>query len=91
MIKLAAIVLAVFSGSPLHCCRDSDYQLVPCDEIASHHQWVYWHGMRTLARTIKPSPDGECHVCSNLRNRQIKCIFMPPASPKRSEGGEAVG
>ena len=73
-MALLALILA-HSFYPAKCCNEGDCRAVPCEEIVVNGSWVTWRGLRTAAFIIKPSPDGECHVCNDYQ--RIRCIFMP--------------
>lgn len=71
---LAAMLLA-HDWYPFECCRGQDCHPVPCSEVDG----LKW---RSYAfPSIRPSPDGQCHVCIHdsqppFRGQPL-CLFVP--------------
>jgi hypothetical protein len=74
MILLTALLFLAHEGGwyPQECCHDQDCHPVPCVEIAPDNTW---HGMKFPS--IRPSPDGQCHVCVYTLAHRPLCLFIP--------------
>jgi hypothetical protein len=66
---------------PAECCGGSDCQPVPCISltITESETYMKYRGDFFLLKMVRPSPDGQCHVCTNRVDR-IRCIFVPKAT-----------
>jgi hypothetical protein len=68
---------------PYQCCSDQDCHPIPCETIEEKGKSLIYNGYTFSGDMIKPSQDGQCHVCiqnekpphSFTHNPRPLCIF----------------
>lgn len=68
---------------PYECCSDQDCAPLAADKVQERDGgFVLWDGRRVSYRDVKPSPDGQFHLCEhkwaeNTADRKILCFWAP--------------
>lgn len=71
---------------PYACCSDKDCHPVACEDILEKGKNLVYHDYPFFGDMIKPSKDGDCHVCISNENGTEgytpvpHCIFIQQGS-----------
>jgi len=80
MILVYAIAAQAHSWYPRECCGEGDCKIVDTPKMERKPEGYLINGQIVPFDRVRPSPDGEWHICSGQISSFIFCVFEPKGS-----------
>ena len=84
VLALIVLVYAVTAQAhewyPQECCSDRDCRAVDAPKIEVTTGGYLINGQYVPKESVRPSPDGDWHICELPLTKHILCVFEPKGS-----------
>lgn len=77
VLILSLAPLKAHEWYPYDCCSDNDCHPIPCESIKEHGSNLVYNKFQFYSKMIRPSKDGQCHVCISNEGGKDDYVSVP--------------